>query len=243
MGGMNGCDGGGGDGGEGDGMETAEKFRGVDFSSVEWRSVSVAGHLIFAGGGADESPSSSTGIGETTGVFFDFEMKKRGVKTGGGSRPMRGMLFRVCIMIGGVGDREGKDEAAVRAFTTDGEPACCGTSLDAGEDDPWDAAIAATTTDREGVGLGASMTGSDMARGGASIYGNMDPCRNVSGTACETGCKVCSGPFLGAHGADGADGGGGGGATRVGLGGDTVDEDGDEGCGNAEARGDGPEAT
>lgn len=195
----------------------------------------MVGRWIFAGGGA-ESPSSSTGIGGTTGAVFGFEEKKRPEKTGGGSRPTREMLFRVW-MKGGVSDGEGKLDASVRAFVTGSGPVGCGTSLDVGEDVPCDAAV--VTTGRDGIGLGASMIGSDIARDGVSTYGNMGPCRGVSEAAFEVERKACNDPSVGA---DKAVDGGGSGAIRVGLGGDTGDEDGDGGCGNVEARGDGPEA-
>ena len=83
-----------------------------DFSSVVARDGMVTGDLGFGG-------ASSTGAGEAVEVFV--LVKMRGEKTGGGSRPMRGMVLRGW-MKGGVSGREGKVDA-IDVFTDGGAAA------------------------------------------------------------------------------------------------------------------------
>ena len=135
----------------------------------------------------------------------------RGEKTGGGSRPMRGVVIRGWAK-GGVGDR-GEHVEADAAFKSGDLGDCCG----------------AAPAESEGASRDAAATGFEGASWPASVTDSVPACGGGTFIADDIGARTSVLGAIGWQASDGgstaAGGGGGGGATRVGFGGDEFDED------------------
>ena len=198
IGGMNGC-----------GEEGASRSSCLCTSTGGGGGAIVAVNILEFGWEGSATSSTDGGGGDMVGEVLMGIGNIRGEKTGGGSRPMRGVDLRGWTK-GGVGDR-GEEGDADAAFKSGDLGGCCGAAL--GESDG--ASRDATASGFEGANWPAWVTGDDSAVGGTFVAGDIGARTSVLGTI----------DWLMSDGASTAAGGGGGGATRVGFGGDEVDED------------------